>query len=328
METKYDGSLNLRSFLCFSGGLVSLDSFRTMKQLAIIRKIILENLEKDFVPFPINKKLCTKWADGLNLPEKGETVLYTSYMYQLAGIFKSYEALLPKIGALGGIQSLGSLGKLLVRPDRQDMERAGKILAQISWLLKDSGLDVCYLYENEPYSGALLLELGMIREFREYGNRLSKFFEARGISRIITVDPHTLNALTRLREMSVLKVELDSYLDVVDLRRRTTGLNKTYVLHDSCLYARYLGRRAVIREKLSQAGIELKEDDIVTGQGTSMCCGAPVGAVNRELSERIAQARSSALLKVSDSILVACPLCYQNLAAFADDVKDIMEVIV
>ena len=72
----------------------------------------------------------------------------------------------------------------------------------------------------------------------------------------------------------------------------------------------------------------MKEDNIVTGQDTSMCCGAPVGAVNRELSEKIAQARSSALLKVSGSILVACPLCYQNLAAFADDVKDIMEVIV
>ena len=74
--------------------------------------------------------------------------------------------------------------------------------------------------------------------------------------------------------------------------------------------------------------MDLKEDDVVTGLRTSMCCGAPVGSVNPALSNKVAEVRANSLKRVSGKILVACPLCYQNLSKHADGIMDIMEVII
>lgn len=305
---------------------IDIDAGKTKNQLAVIRKAVFENLMEGFVPFPINRKACAEWAKGLDIPRNGNVILYTSYMYQLASLFRQYEGIVARVGRLAGVKPLSGIGRLIVRPDRAEMDRAGKILSGISSLLKEAGTDFSYLYDEEPYSGAILLELGMLQEFRSYGKKLSGFLESRGIRTVITVDPHTLNALSRLREMSLLGAEVKSYLEIIKLSP-SNGRGNAYVLHDSCLYSRYLGMGGIIRKCLGDAGVELKEDEIVTGLRTSMCCGAPVGAVNRALSDRIAGMRVRSLKTVSENILVACPLCYQNLSKHSDRVADIMEVI-
>lgn len=291
------------------------------ERLELIRTIVVENLRKEMTPFPVNRKLCTSWTH--DLPKGGEAILYTSYMYQLASVFKSYEKLMSRFASISGISRFASIGKYLIRPDKEDMDRTTSILNNIVNLLRKSGQAFGYLYEEEPYSGALLLELGFLDEFKEYGRTLDEFFAEKGVKRLITVDPHTTNALVRLKRMSILSAEPVNYFELIS---GTTGTGE-YVLHDSCLYSRHLGKKESIRNLLVKSGVILKEDPLVTANETALCCGGPLGPVDIKLSDRIAAMRSKQLLALGAPVLVACPLCYSNLSPHLTQIRDIAEVI-
>ena len=140
---------------------------------------------------------------------------------------------------------------------------------------------------------------------------------------MITVDPHTTNALLRHRAALGSDLEVVSYLQLI---HPTEGGGK-FVMHDSCLYSRYLGLGPVVRSVLQGAGVAIVEDRLVTSQDTSTCCGAPVESVDEQLSEEIAKRRAAKLTSVHKDVLVACPLCYQNLSPHIDSIRDIAEVV-
>ena len=286
-----------------------------------MRDVVFKNLKDRYMPLPVDRKACSEWAR--NLPRTGSTIIYTSYMYQLGSVFKSYAKLLAKFSGVKFASRFSSLGGLLVRPKKDELVRASLILNNIVTLLGDAGNEVAYLYDEEPYSGALLLELGFLDEFQEYGRRLLDFFGSRGVSRVVTVDPHTTNSLLRLK--GFLKSDLDvvSYLQLIRPREG----KGTFVMHDSCLYSRYLGLGDTVRSILTKSGVVLAEDRMVTAQDTSTCCGAPIESVDEELSERIARRRASKLASVHRDVLVACPLCFQNLSPYVDSIQDVAEVI-
>lgn len=291
------------------------------KQLSTIKKVMVENLNKNFVPFPVNRAVCSKWTE--NLPYAGDTILYTSYMYQLSSLFKSYEKHIPTFSNMGGSTKIASLGRLLIRPKKEDLERSYKILRNISSLISKAGVQHGYLYHDEPYSGGLLLELGMLDEFREYGKKVLQLFDEKGVKRVITVDPHTNNAMVRLKEMHGSDLEIVNYLSLI---RGSKGKGE-FVLHDPCLYTRYNNLGNVMRNALKESGVRLKENRMITSKEYGTCCGGPLGPVDLELSDKIAKNRAENLLTVSDNVMVACPLCYQNLSAHVKNLKDIAEVI-
>lgn len=291
------------------------------KRLITIRTVLVESLNKNYIPFPVDKTLCSKWTN--DLPHGGDTIIYTSFMYQLASLFKSYEKLIPTFSTLAVSMKLVSLGKLFVRPKRDELERAYRILNNISSLLLKSGISHGYLYQDEPYCGGLLLELGMLNEFKEYGKKVLSIFKNKGVKRIITVDPHTNNALLRLQEIHASDFDIVNYLDVVS---KAEGQGD-FVFHDPCLYTRYHNLGSRIREVVGNAGVILKEDRAVTSREYGVCCGGPLGPVDFELSDKIAENRTKKLLTISENIMVACPLCYQNLKPYSNSIKDIAEVI-
>lgn len=296
-------------------------SSRVNRQIHAIGRVMVQSLNTDFIPFPINKSLCSQWTD--ELPYGGSTIIYTSFMYQLASIFKSYEKHLPAFSKAGGSARLASLGKFIIRTKKQELKRAGRILSNISRMLSRAGVEHGYLYDDEPYSGGLLLELGMLDEFREYGEKVLKLFREKGVTRVITVDPHTTNAMRRLREIFSSEIEVANYLELVTPSR---GKGE-FVLHDPCLYTRYNELGGSMRDVLSKAGVKLKEDRMVTGRDIGTCCGAPLGPIDTALSDRISEYRSEKLLNLSSNVLVACPLCFQNLSPHIENLKDIAEVV-
>ncbi len=291
------------------------------KQLSSIKKVMVETLNKNFVPFPVNKSLCSKWAD--DLPHGGDTIIYTSFMYQLSSLFKSYEKYIPAFSSMGGSSKMASIGKFFIKPKKEDLERSYIILRNISAMLKKEGIKHGYLYDDEPYSGGLLLELGMIDEFKEYGGKVLHKFKDNGVKKIITVDPHTTNAMVRLKKMYNSDLEVVNYLTII---KGLSGKGE-YVIHDPCLYTRYQNLGGTMRNILSDAGVKIKEDLMVTSKEYGTCCGGPLGPVDLELSAQIAERRAKDLLTVSDKVLVACPLCYQSLSPYIKDIKDIAEVI-
>lgn len=293
---------------------------KTQQQLSLVRRVVFKQLLDDYMPLPVDKAACSRWVK--DLPRSGETIIYTSYMYQLGSVFKSYAKLLERFSGVKFASRLASLGGLVVKPRKDELERAHLILNNIVNLLKKSNLEFAYLYDDEPYSGALLLELGFLDEFQIYGKKLLEFFRGRGVRRVITIDPHTTNALLRLKCLLNDDLGVINYLQLI---HPVMGEGR-FVMHDSCLYSRYMGMGSEIRGILKESGVSLVEDRMVTAQDTSTCCGAPVESANEELSERIARARAAKLSSVCQDVLVACPLCYQNLSPYVKSLHDIAEV--
>ena len=290
------------------------------KRIQKMRDIIYQNLMESYLPFPLDTKLYSSWT--ADLPHGGDTVLYTSYMYQISGILKRYEALFPKIYRLNIPRRLMTASKFLIKPDNEELKRAFNILNSIKSMLSGNSLKFGYLYDQEPYSGALLLESGFINEYKEYGKKLYNFFSERGIKQIITVDPHTTNALKRYRDFIDFDIEVKNYLELVNFKG--TG---DYVIHDSCLYSRAMGMYGSIREKISNSGISASENYLVTGKEMGSCCGGPLSLVSTKDSEDISRSRAEKLLSVNKNVLVMCPLCYQNLAPYVGNIKDLAEVV-
>ena len=298
-----------------------MDYRKSQQQLSLVRNVVFKQLLDTYMPLSVDRAACARWANGL--PRVGGTIIYTSYMYQLGSVFKSYAKLLERFSGVKFAARFTSLGGVFVRPKKDELERASLILNNIVSLLKESHVEPAYLYDEEPYSGALLLELGLLDEFQTYGRKLLDFLHARGIERLITVDPHTTNALLRLKGFLGADLDVTNYLQFV---RPAKGGGR-FVLHDSCLYSRYLGMGPGIRGTLKDSGVSLVEDRMVTAQDTATCCGAPVESLSEELSERIAEARAAKLTSVCEDVLVACPLCYQNLSPYVKSIRDVAEVI-
>ena len=287
----------------------------------MIREVVFRNLIRDYMPLPAARSASSAWTS--NLPRSGSTILYTSHMYQMGSVFKSYAKLLDRFSGVKFAPRLASIGGLVVRPKKSELQRASIILNNIVRLLDEAGIKVAYLYDEEPYSGALLLELGLLDEFEEYGRRLLQYFSSKGVHRVITVDPHTFNALSRLKSIFNSDLQIDNYLQLVHPKQ---GSGR-FVMHDSCLYSKFCNLGPAVRELVQRAGVVLVEDRLVTAQDTATCCGAPVESVDEPLSEELALNRATRLLSICDKILVACPLCYQNLAPYAASVSDLAEVI-
>ncbi len=285
-----------------------------------MRDLISQSLMESFLPFPLDTKLYSSWIS--DLPNEGETILYTSYMYQISGILKRYEALFPKIYRLNLPKRLMTASKFLIKPNQDELNRAFNILKNITSMLKSSNLKFGYLYDQEPYSGALLLESGFLKEYEEYGKKLYIFFKEKGVKQIITVDPHTTNALKRYKDFIDFDIDVKNYLEVVNFKG-----SGNYVIHDSCLYSRSMSMYDSIREKISDSGISASENYLVTGKEMGSCCGGPLALVSTKDSEDVSKSRAEKLLSVNENVLVMCPLCYQNLSPYVKNIKDLAEVV-
>ena len=290
-----------------------------MNNLSEIGKILVDNLNRYYMPFPVDKKVCSEWAK--DLPKGGNTIIYTSCMYQIEPAVGMFLKFLPSISSFKGLMPLARL----VKPSRSQLDRAYKILNNIVKALEKSGIKPGYLYEEEPYSGAILLEMGFLKEFGEYAKKVVSLFKEKGVRKIITVDPHTHNALTRYQEFVKHDLEIANYLELVNYTKKVEG---EFTIHDSCLYSRFLGLREKYRGLIEKSGIKLVEDEMITGKYTSSCCGGPLGPVDLKVSEKIAENRAKDLEKLSKKLLVVCPICYVTLLPhFKGEIMDIAEVI-
>lgn len=293
------------------------------------------NLNHNGLPIPMDKAYCTEWAKGLNIPRGGDTIIYTSCLYQMAPMINQLVPWIEKVRgtALSGlISALSRFASLVIKPNRADIDRANGILRNIARALTRAGINFGFLYEDEPYSGALLHEIGAEDAFLEYfENTVLKTFRKYGVRRVITIDPHTHNVLTNVAP-NYFKLDFDvvNYLDLIKGVKVKPRISSDVVIHDSCLYARYLDKYDVYRSILDNAGIKHLEDPMITGRETSTCCGGPLESLSPELSRKIAKIRIENLSKLSRTVVTVCPICLANLGRNAEgavQVLDINEVI-
>ncbi len=298
-----------------------------MNQKIAVLTLLSQNIQKRNSALPLPGFIHTRWAKGLGLKRGGDTILYTGQMYQMVPYLlalqrrqrgipsKFYEKLIRIILLINpviNVSFLGTIGAV----KREERDYYFGVLKKIVALLRANGLEPGYLYEKELYAGTLAHDLGLERVFKEHAIRLSEIFKKEGVKTIITVDPHSTDMFKRVYPKAVkgFDFEVKSYLELL-VEKGAKGLkakeDEEVVIHDSCVYARYLDVIEAPRRLLKKARAKIKEPRF-SGEITH-CCGGPAESIFPEKAREVAKNRVDELTKEARTIVTMCPICHLNL---------------
>jgi Fe-S oxidoreductase len=289
-----------------------------------IISIIKENERRYLNPLGLEKGTIVRWATGMDLV-KSETVFYTGGLYQMVPYIEKFAGIMEKISGISsatmGIARLLSRAKSLASlVPVGNTERYNKIIRNIFTAIRRRMNGLGYLWEDDIYSGALYYDLGLDRTFESHIKVVSDAMRRNNVKKVITIDPHTNFVLRELMpKYTDLDVEVLHYTEVLsDLSIRAEG----YMLHEPC----YLARWYNLSDRLSSILNGVKKPK-TSGIYTN-CCGGPIESLFPRIAKRIAGNRIRELKKISENVLVACPICLANLSrAGGANVVDVGEVI-
>ncbi len=292
--------------------------------------MMVDNLEKRGSVFPMSARKANRWAEGLDIPMGGATVLYTGAMYQLLPYIVSMVKLLERVEDtfLARMVFLGryanrfiNLSAIAARPSRVEVDRYNQMLRNVARLLQQAGVDFGYLYEDDLYAGALAYDMGVDGTLRKHAERVHATLQKHGVQRVITLDPHTTNMLRSVYPTVIdgFAIEVKSYLEVLaeagaDPQRL---IDQDVVIHDSCVYARCEGVIDQPRQLLERAGYTLKEPR--DSRNLTYCCGGPIEALFPKKAHAVAVQRVEQLRETGGKqVTTMCPICLASLSKAAD----------
>jgi Fe-S oxidoreductase len=294
-----------------------------------IRNMLADSINRTNYPVPISGKVKDQWAHLLDIPEGGETVLYTGALYQLMPYTKALMARLEGmekkkgVGFLlkvaSGFSKMVDVSGIASMVVKKDADLYDSVIVSVAKLLTRSGIGFGCLYDRDVYSGALLYDLGLIDDFAKHVRKIYPPIKEAGVRRIITIDPHTHHLFhTVLPEfIDGYDLQVVSYLELLAERLPDPPkrLNGDAVIHDPCFYARFQGMVAPPRHLLEKSGVQCKEP-YWSGEKT-FCCGGPMESIAPHLSNCVAEERMTQLRDVSKRIITLCPVCHIMLSRVA-----------
>ena len=302
----------------------------------LVSDLIRRFMKDTGLPVPAPREAIYRWAEPLKLPRRGERILYTGALYQIMPYIHAMVKYLEKmesgktgriaLGIAGRLAGLSGIAKAISRPDKRLVSYSESVLSSIARHLSASGIDYGYLYEDDLYSGVILYDLGMDEELSEHARRVYNTLKSNGASRIITVDPHTTHMLRSIypKYIDNYDIEVESYLEVLDAAGYKGRGSGEAVIHDPCLYARFENVIDQPRRLLERSGVKPLEPR--RSRRMTYCCGGPIEGLAPSLSKRIARIRMDELRRVSNRIIVMCPICYHNLSSVAGDGVEVTDI--
>jgi Fe-S oxidoreductase len=299
--------------------------------------LLSDNLRLRGSVFPIPSRRVTGWARGLDLPQGGPTVLYTGQMYQLIPYIETAVGLMERV-ATTPLASLTGLGRranrvvnltgLAIHPSAATRAPYDEVLRDIATLLRQAGVEFGYLYAEDHYSGALAHDLGLDAEVARHARMVTAMFRRRGVTEVITVDPHTTHLLRSVYPTLVdgYDLRVRSYLEVLAERLPDADnlLGEDVALHDSCVLARYEGIIDEPRTLLARAGLTVREP--ANTKAMTWCCGGPVEALYPAKARASAERRVAQLRQAAGSGVTMCPLCLVNLRKGANGTLPVQDI--
>lgn len=315
-------------------------------------RIISTNIAKSGNPLGLRKSDCASWADGLQLPTKGKTILYTGCEYQMTAYIRPLAEVLKRVkfrdtlfSAFSGLQTIGGkigvdLMKGYTRVASGESKTYNRLVRMAALTLRRLGVDFAYL-DGELYSGALLYEYGLFDELEEQAKRVVNQFRKAGVTKIIALTPHSAEVFQQVypKFISNFDFEVVPYISTV-----AEALNKlgpelslpeplTLTLHDPCHLARALKVTEEPREVI-RAITNLDFREVALNRELTSCCGAPCETIFPELSELVAAKRVEELSATGAEVAVTlCPYCYANLSRGVDltgnklRIVDLIEIV-
>ncbi len=232
------------------------------------------------------------WAEGLDIP------LYDGHEY------------------LFYVGDVGSFDEVSVK-----MTRA------VSSLLKDAGISIGILGENENSDGNDVKALGEKGLFEHLALSNIDQFNERGVKKIITLSPHAFNAMRNDYPLLGGNFEIYHYTQILN-RILADGislgsLKARVTYHDPCYLGRWNGEYFAPRNIL-QSIPEISYIEMDRNMSNALCCGGGGGNYFTDIlgsdedsasRSRIRDARNSG----AEIVAVSCPICYKMLD---DAVKD------
>lgn len=203
--------------------------------------------------------------------------------------------------------------------------RAARSARALVTLLKAAGVRFGYLGEEEPCCGMEALDLGHRPYFAELADRAAQLFSEKGVTRLVTLDPHCYHAFRdhyHLRD-GFTPLHASQFLaQLVEEERLAfaTPFEHKVTFHDPCYLARYHGETRAPRQVLQAIpGLELVE--MQHRETDTLCCGGGGGRMwmDTEPGERLADLRVQEALATGAQVLAtACSFC---IACLEDSLK-------
>lgn len=291
MNEHVDKIIDLRRYLVLTEGRLDSEAQRA-----------LTNIERQGNPWGINRRERENWRherEDIQVPTveelkaKGEEFEYLFF-----------------------VGSMGSYDK-----------RSQKIAQSLAKVLNEAGVKFAILGNEEKNSGDTPRRLGNEYLFQEMAMANIETFQAYGVKKIVTIDPHAYNTFKKeYPEFGLEGVEVYHHTELLAQLIREGRIvpkhevNETVVYHDSCYLGRYNDIYSPQREILNAIpGVKVVEME--RHRENAMCCGAGGGLMWMEEKEgkRINVARTEQALAVNPTVIsTACPYC---LTMLSDGVK-------
>ncbi|MEW6716467.1 MAG: (Fe-S)-binding protein [Chloroflexota bacterium] len=196
--------------------------------------------------------------------------------------------------------------------------RAQKIARSMVHLLNVAEVSFGTLGEDEPCSGEEVLSVGHTPYFREIANHCAQVFSDRGITHLITTDPHSYDVFQHHYPNSGRSNLLPHHYTQYFVNLLEDGrlqfnkpVERKITFHDPCYLSRHNSEIKAPRQVLDAIpGVELVEMKNV-GVDT-LCCGGGGGRMwlETEVGERFSDLRVKEALECGADILAtACPYC-------------------
>lgn len=292
------------------------------------------------------------WAKNLNLPRKADYIFFAGCGYQIMryaggmmGAVRAAEKIGVGMGKVVGIsKAFGKLG-IDIAGITGKVTAAGKedpytkVLTNVVSALRKLGVDLGYLYEDEPCCGSPLYYSGFVDDYIENAQKNYKLFKSLGVKKIIGVIPACTASLKNLYPKLVdgYDIEVKHFIEVVAERLKETNIKlklkekMVITYHDPCQLSRYLDITKEPREIMSRIeGLELREPEPMQKGEWSTCCGGGGGmeVCFPELSERLALRRIEELLATGANVIAtSCPACEMQLLKGIKKVKADIKVV-
>ena len=282
----------------------------------------------------VAKERSARWARGLDLPCRAETIFFAGCGYQFSSQLEALTSLVRGIdkSVIGselplrfasfqkklGLNLPGIYGNILSRGGEDEAE---PLEAAVN-VLRNLGIRPAYLAEEEPCCGAPLFQAGLQDDFAANARRAYQKLKSYGVKKIIGIVPYCTHALSKLFPLYVdgYNLEVKHFLEVVapeiGLRKLRFPRKVKVTYHDPCQLVRFLKLVEEPRRILKAIeNITLVETDWTHGE-MATCCGGGGGfeAVFPELSQMLAVNRTRELLETKAEIIVThCPGCIMQL---------------
>ncbi|MFQ5711522.1 MAG: 2Fe-2S iron-sulfur cluster-binding protein [Candidatus Geothermarchaeales archaeon] len=292
-------------------------------------KTIRGNILDHGDPLGINPEEKTLWARELDFSQDKSTVFFAS-TYPIMGYIENILTVNEYLRDAD--MDFDAMAKISGKISKSNA-RYRETLAHMVKILRDLGVNVGYLYEEEPSCGHELYLYGFVNDFTQYANEVFKLLREAGVKEIIAPDPHVVYAFKELypRVVKGFDIAVRTLVEVLYETLRGKNLRLSIregvkvAYHDPCYLARYLGIIEQPRKILSRIdGVEVFEPK---SKGLSTrCCGfiSTYPGLTRDVTaERLKDLVGTG----AEKILTACPVCMAQLRVGAKALKHDVEVL-